>query len=256
MDCVMDTPFEVEAEMVSSGACGAEGEASGTADGGGAEGTAGGDADDAAANAGGVAGTPGGHADDGEGGADEGESAGACAEVDADAGSPEYELRETPRRKRMRELATARLERQAGEMKKSALRKDKAPGGDADDAAANAGGVAGTPGGHADDGEGGADEGESAGACAEVDADAGSPEYELRETPRRKRMRELATARLERQAGEMKKSALRKDKAPGVLDVGTIVQVAVSDVDRSRVDTPQVKLVFQRSKNSKLLIAY
>eukprot|EP00965_Chrysotila_dentata_P123270 4074084-Pleurochrysis_carterae.AAC.2 len=56
------------------------------------------------------------------------------------------------------------------------------------------------------------------------------------ETPRRKRMRELATGRLEHQAGEMKKLGLRKDKAPGVLEVGTIVQVAVSDAYRSRVD--------------------
>eukprot|EP00965_Chrysotila_dentata_P104046 3436107-Pleurochrysis_carterae.AAC.1 len=41
----------------------------------------------------------------------------------------------------------------------------------------------------------------------------------------------------------MKKSALRKDKAPGVLDIGTIVQVAVSDVDHSRVDAVNVTLV-------------
>eukprot|EP00965_Chrysotila_dentata_P068563 2265898-Pleurochrysis_carterae.AAC.1 len=56
-------------------------------------------------------------------------------------------------------------------------------------------------------------------------------------------MRELATARLERQAGEMKKLMLRKDKASGVLEVGTIVQVVVSDVDRSRVDAVNVTLV-------------
>eukprot|EP00965_Chrysotila_dentata_P217422 6189980-Pleurochrysis_carterae.AAC.1 len=128
MQCVMDTPFEVEAEMVSGGACGAQGEVGGTVDGGaegtpgggadnaaaadgdGAEGTPGGNVDDAAADYGGGAeGTPGGHADDGEGGADEGESAGPCAKVDADADSPEYKLRDTPRQKRMRELATARL---------------------------------------------------------------------------------------------------------------------------------------------------
>eukprot|EP00965_Chrysotila_dentata_P007442 241481-Pleurochrysis_carterae.AAC.1 len=56
-------------------------------------------------------------------------------------------------------------------------------------------------------------------------------------------MRELASARLEHQVGEMKKSALRMDKAPGVLEVGTIVQLAVSDVDRSRVDVVNVTLV-------------
>eukprot|EP00965_Chrysotila_dentata_P029249 972554-Pleurochrysis_carterae.AAC.1 len=60
----MDTPFEVKAEMVSGEACGAEGEACGTANGGGAEVTAGGDADDAAADGGGAEGTAGGDADD------------------------------------------------------------------------------------------------------------------------------------------------------------------------------------------------
>eukprot|EP00965_Chrysotila_dentata_P112203 3709294-Pleurochrysis_carterae.AAC.2 len=38
-----------------------------------------------------------------------------------EAPPPEYELRETSRRKRMRELLTAHLDRQAGKMKKSAL---------------------------------------------------------------------------------------------------------------------------------------
>eukprot|EP00965_Chrysotila_dentata_P174819 5771639-Pleurochrysis_carterae.AAC.1 len=99
----------------------------------------------------------------------------------------------------------------------------------------------GIPGGNASDGENGADAGESAGACAEVDADGGTSEYELCETLRQKWMRELATARLE--CGKMKKSTLRKDKAPAVLEVGTIVQLAVSDVDRSRVDAVNVTLV-------------
>eukprot|EP00965_Chrysotila_dentata_P195302 6176913-Pleurochrysis_carterae.AAC.8 len=67
-------------------------------------------------------------------------------------------------------------------------------------------------------------------------ADGGIPKYELRETPRRKRMRELATAGLERQAGEMQKSVLRKNKAPALCN-------SLSDVYRSRVDAVNVTLV-------------
>eukprot|EP00965_Chrysotila_dentata_P009620 312842-Pleurochrysis_carterae.AAC.1 len=62
-------------------------------------------------------------------------------------------------------------------------------------------------------------------------------------TPNRKRLRENAAARLAMQGVEMTQKALRKDKAPGVLDVGTIVQVLVADVDCARVDDVNVTVV-------------
>eukprot|EP00965_Chrysotila_dentata_P166385 5493272-Pleurochrysis_carterae.AAC.1 len=42
------------------------------------------------------------------------------------------------------------------------------------------------------------------------------------------------------------------DTAPGVLEVGTIVQLAVSDVDRSRVDAVNVRLIIEQVATARL----
>ena len=54
-------------------------------------------------------------------------------------------------------------------------------------------------------------------------------------------MREVAAARMNKQAEEMRKRA--RKEAGAEVDVGTIVQVSVDDVDRAKVDPTNATLV-------------
>jgi len=63
---------------------------------------------------------------------------------------------------------------------------------------------------------------------------------EIMESPNRKRTRQAAFTSLQKQGRAMKKKAKQSE---GPVDVGTIVQVPLDDVDRDRVDNPTLTLV-------------
>ena len=59
-------------------------------------------------------------------------------------------------------------------------------------------------------------------------------------TPKRQKLRDGAYAHLQKQAQEMRQRAKAKH---GVVDVGTVVQVALADVDRGKLDDPNLTVV-------------
>ena len=77
---------------------------------------------------------------------------------------------------------------------------------------------------------------EAAAAAAEVEESTGRDT-----TPRRKRLREAAAQSQTKQARGMQKRAAHSDGGP--LKVGAVVQVAVDEVDRGKVDDSNATLV-------------
>ena len=80
-------------------------------------------------------------------------------------------------------------------------------------------------------------------ACADSDQEGGddSTTRELLVSPKRRKLRERACASLEQQGKKMQARVAGGNGVP--VDVGTVVQVAISDVDRSKVDSTNVTLV-------------
>jgi hypothetical protein len=78
---------------------------------------------------------------------------------------------------------------------------------------------------------------------AEVEAAAGGSSAEGdagKVTPRRKRIRQKCVDNLKKQGAAMKRRAVAKQ---GEIELGTVVRIAVADVDRARIDPSTLTLV-------------
>ena len=136
-------------------------------------------------------------------------------------------------------------------------------GGGTSGASGVRGWASGRGGGNAGGLDGGG-EGHGDGDAAQVGSGAGGDEEEMEDgeaepeaddvTPRRKRLREDAFARQEKQGEEMRARATKVDG--GLVTTGSVVHVSVANVDRGKLDPTNATLVVVELVKKKKIVLY